>query len=121
MNKKTIILLILITAVLTFLIYFKLTKFKRFYYLKTTDFSAGTGAVSSSPIPELILEGQIISNLQKQLPYTRDSFTITKFDYKTARFVVEFKEKTETSEQEFFDWLSGSEFSPIPQKRFEVK
>ena len=118
--KNIIKVSLIITALLIIVFLFNIKNIKRYYFLKTTNFSTGSGAIFSSPMPELISEGVAISELQKNLPYEADSFAITKFDYKTARFVVEFREKKETNEKEFFDWLKSSKFSPVPEKRFRI-
>ncbi len=118
MNKKLIILLILLGVFLFVFLNYK--KIKRLYYLKNTD-NQGTGAIHSSPNPETTVTSKAIQNLQKSLPYSNDIFTISSFDYKLGVFNVDLTEKTSASENYFFNWLKSSEYSSIPQERFLVK
>lgn len=112
MNKNKILIVLIVIVILLIGGYLII-------YDNRIKYPESTGGKFETPSPEEIDKGDAISSLQKQLPYITEKFTITQFDYKTARFVVEFKEKTATSEQEFLDWLSASPFSPIPQKRFK--
>lgn len=122
MTKKIMILTILIlTGVLIILINLDSKDIKRSYFLKTGDFTEGTGASDSTPNPQIIITSEAIKKLQDRLPYSTDKFVISKFDYKTARFYVELNYKTTTNKIEFLNWLKTSSFSSIPQNRFEVR
>lgn len=113
MNKNKILI---ITGIITLFVggYFM-------FFDKRVRYPESTGGKFETPAPEIQKMGDAINELQKSLPFATDSFTITKFDYKTARFVVEFKEKKETNKTEFFEWLKTTKFSPLPEKRFELK
>lgn len=110
------IILIIILVVSIFEVYINFKYIKRIYYRNTLNFSEG-GAIYETPNSQDVIEGNAISNLQKKLPFVTNEFTISSFDYKTAKFQVELKGVTK---EKFFDWLKASAFSPIPQKRFNL-
>lgn len=77
-----------------------------------------TGGTPPQPIESDIKEGEAVNNLQKALPLSIQFFTITKYDYSKAEFVVVGYNGTPDLEGDFDTWLKSSSYSAIPKSMF---
>ncbi|HJY98803.1 MAG TPA: hypothetical protein VJ227_03755 [Patescibacteria group bacterium] len=125
--KKTIMILIFLTATVVILVVFfrinsqtklsqtnKITKFE-----DITEIPDTTGGTVPQAIESDVKEGQATNKLIKLLPFSEKVFTITDYNYKIAKFSVNFNDQASASpEADFLNWLETSEYSDIPEERF---
>lgn len=114
MNKTKKIILYLFLFILIFITCFAVN-----FIQNKKNILQGTGAILVEQPLEIKNEGETINKLQDALPYSTDFFTINIFDYKTAKFQVEFTASA-SAQADFNAWLEQSPFSAIPQKRFRL-
>lgn len=121
MRKKIILFSVIIISVIIALITLNSKDIKRYYVILTTDLSAGTGAITATPNPSGLKKADSINSLQKSLPLSRPTFTISSYDYSKGKFIVDLKQKIASEAVDFSNWYQTSSYSAIPLNMFYLK
>lgn len=130
MQKKIIVILLTITIIITIgVIAIK------FYNTKNTskpksqpvsidkikDIPDQTGGVITPAVESDVREGEKINKMIRSLPISYPAFTISKYDYSKAIFIVDLNKQIASPEAEFDSWRLNSEYATLPNNLFYLK
>lgn len=113
MDKKRSILISISIIFLT--IGYQGYKYYTYYYPL-----GGTGAAPSEINKAEVKQGIAINNLIKSIPVQFSNFAIESYDYSKGKFRVVLNNKLGTTSEDFFSWVSMSEYKSIPIEMFQI-